>query len=104
MNYYPYGWMDDEGQIEQRRPEPPGRPGRPGQQPPRRQPPGQYVAPQTLRQYVGRVIRVVVRDVFSYPTYVYVSGVNQWGDATLVACVQGVPRPIVVSSRQVTIV
>jgi hypothetical protein len=50
------------------------------------------------------VIRVVVRDVFRYPTYVYVADVNRWGDATLVACVQGVPRPIVVSSRQVSIV
>lgn len=95
MDYYPYGysWMDEEGQIGQRRP---------GQQ----QPPGQQprLAPQTLRQYVGRVIRVVIRGVFSYPVFVYVCQVNRWGDATLVACVGGVPRPIVVSSRQVTIV
>ena len=53
---------------------------------------------------VNNEIRVVVRDVFRYPTYVYVADVNRWGDATLVACVQGVPRPIVVSSRQVSIV
>ncbi|KFZ40417.1 MULTISPECIES: hypothetical protein [Thermoactinomyces] len=102
MYHYPYGWMGNEGYIEQRRPEPPGRPGSPGQQQPPQQRP--FVAPQTLRQYVGQVIRVVVRDVFRYPTYVYVADVNRWGDATLVACVQGVPRPIVVSSRQVSIV
>lgn len=92
---YGYGWMDGEGQIGQRRPD--QQPQRPPAQQPR-------LAPQTLRQYVGRVIRVIIRGVYSYPVYVYVCQVNRWGDATLIACAGGIPRPIIVSSRQVTIV
>ncbi|MFC7442531.1 hypothetical protein [Laceyella putida] len=62
------------------------------------------VAPGTLRMYVGQIVTVVIRGVSRRPISVYVASVNRFGDATLISCRAGVPRRIVVSARDVTIV
>jgi hypothetical protein len=102
-SYDPYlfqidqGDIFDQGDIYQRQPvrppmpRPPA-PGRPYQ-----------LTPEMMRQFRGRVIRVVIPNVVPSPTPVFVHRVSRQGDVTLVRCMYGTPQVFYTSSRNITI-